>query len=136
MQTTTVKTKIAEKLSSASETIATLTIDKIADGIIKERTDIICRAISVLERFEKRLANLIPDVITYNVASVKSESFSESRFNERAEVSKKIAELQTATDLALKENTESVYSTLNDMLNNEDALGFKPHGVEVRVPRY
>ncbi len=122
METTTVKTKIAEKLSNASETIATSTIDKIADGIIKERTDIICRAISVLERFEKRLSNLIPDVITYNVASVKSESFSETRFNERAEVSKKIAELQTATDLALKENTESVYSTLNDMLNKEDVF--------------
>lgn len=135
METTNVKTKIAERLSNASETIANLTINKIADGIIEERTSLVCRAIKTLETLEKNLSNLVPDLITYNVANVKSESFSENRYNQRADISKKISELQTATDLALKENTESSYLSLHETICKSD-LGFNPDRVSVRVREY
>jgi hypothetical protein len=114
MKTTDIKTKIAEKISSASEEVSNSVINEFASIEIKRRTDLVSESVRLVQRMERKLELLeVCDLVTYNKEGEKKEEYSENRFNSIKELKEKIAKLYDASDNALKDNNEEVFAVLD-----------------------
>ncbi len=120
MKTTDIKTKIAEKISNSSEEVSTTVVNELANIEIARRTSIITESVRVIEKMEKKQANLeVADVVTFDKDGVKQEVYSEQRFNQIKEIKESIAKIYEASDNALKENNEEVFQKLQEVLREE-----------------
>lgn len=120
MKTTDIKTKIAEKISNSSEEVSTTVVNELANIEIARRTSIITESVRVIEKMEKKQANLeVADVVTFDKDGVKQEVYSEQRFNQIKEIKESIAKIYEASDNALKENNEEVFQKLQEVLCEE-----------------
>lgn len=121
MKTTDITKKIAEKISGASEQVSNSVIAEIANVEIERRTKLISQSIKCVQNWEQSLVLLnVPDVITYDKDGVKQESYSEKRFNCIKDLKENIAKLTDASDEALKENNEAVFSELEKNLREHN----------------
>ena len=121
MKTTDITKKIAEKISGASEQVSNSVIAEIANVEIERRTKLISQSIKCVQNWEQFLVLLnVPDVITYDKDGVKQESYSEKRFNCIKDLKENIAKLTDASDEALKENNEAVFSELEKNLREHN----------------
>lgn len=117
MKTTDIKTKIAEKISGASEQVSNSVIDEMANIEIARRTNMVTESVKLIEKLERNLANLeVADVVTYGKDGEKSEAYSESRFNSIKEMKKSIAKVYEASDNALSKNNEEVFLELEKLI--------------------
>lgn len=120
MKTTEIKTKIAERISNSSEEVSTTVVNELANIEIARRTSIITESVRVIEKMEKKQANLeVADVVTFDKDGVKQEVYSEQRFNQIKEIKESIAKVYEASDNALKENNEEVFQKLQEVLREE-----------------
>lgn len=120
MKTTDIKTKIAERISNSSEEVSTTVVNELANIEIARRTSIITESVRVIEKMEKKQANLeVADVVTFDKDGVKQEVYSEQRFNQIKEIKESIAKIYEASDNALKENNEEVFQKLQEVLREE-----------------
>lgn len=118
MKTTDIKTKIAEKISSASEEVSNSVINEFANIEITRRTNLVSESIKLVQKMERQLANLeVCDLVSYNKDGDKKEEYSERRFNDIKELKEKIAKVYEASDNALKENNEEVFEKLQQVIN-------------------
>lgn len=125
MKTTDIKTKIAEKISNSSEEVSSTVVNEIANIEIVRRTKIITDSVGLLEKMERKLANLeIADVVTYDKNGIKQEAFSEKRFNDIKELKESIAKVYEASDSALKENNEEVFQVLSNVLSGVSSYSY------------
>lgn len=121
MKTTDITKKIAEKISGASEQVSNSVIAEIANIEIERRTKLISQSIKCVQNWGQNLVLLnVPDVITYDKDGVKQESYSEKRFNCIKDLKENIAKLTHASDEALKENNEAVFSELEKNLREHN----------------
>lgn len=117
MKTTDIKSKIAERISSSSEQVSNSVIDEIANIEIARRTNMVTESVKLIEKFEQKLARLeVADVVTYDKAGTKQESYSEKRFNDIKELKESIAKVYDASDNALKDNNEEVFDKLDEVM--------------------
>lgn len=120
MKTTEIKTKIAERISNSSEEVSTTVVNELANIEIARRTSIITESVRVIEKMEKKQADLeVADVVTFDKDGVKQEVYSENRFNQIKEIKESIAKIYEASDNALTENNEEVFQKLQDVLREE-----------------
>lgn len=120
MKTTEIKTKIAERISNSSEEVSTTVVNELANIEIARRTSIITESVRVIEKMEKKQADLeVADVVTFDKDGVKQEVYSEQRFNQIKEIKESIAKIYQASDNALKENNEEVFQKLQEVLRDE-----------------
>ena len=120
MKTTEIKTKIAERISNSSEEVSTTVVNELANIEIARRTSIITESVRVIEKMEKKQANLeVADVVTFDKDGVKQDVYSEQRFNQIKEIKESIAKVYEASDNALKENNEEVFQKLQEVLREE-----------------
>jgi Flp pilus assembly CpaE family ATPase len=120
MKTTEIKTKIAERISNSSEEVSNTVVNELANIEIARRTSIITESVRVIEKMEKKQADLeVADVVTFDKDGVKQEVYSEQRFNQIKEIKESIAKIYQASDNALKENNEEVFQKLQEVLREE-----------------
>jgi hypothetical protein len=118
MKTTDIKTKIAEKISSASEEVSNSVINEFANIEISRRTNLVSQSIKLVQKMETKLANLeVCDLITYGKEGEKKEEYSEGRFNSIKELKERISKMYEASDNALKDNNEEVFEKLEQVIN-------------------
>ncbi len=72
MKTKEIKTKIAERISNSSEEVSTTVVNELANIEIARRTNIITESVRVIEKMEKKQADLeVADVVTFDKDGVK-----------------------------------------------------------------
>lgn len=118
MKTTDIKTKIAEKISSASEEVSNSVINEFANIEISRRTNLVSKSIKLVQVMEQKLSKLeVCDLITYGKEGDKKEEYSENRFNSIKELKERISKMYEASDNALKDNNEDVFEKLEQVIN-------------------
>ncbi len=111
--------KVAEKISSAGNTIAETVIETLANIEIERRVKIITQGVNRLENLEKEFKKIDGkfDSVSYDKDGNKIETMSQKRFDE---IKKAKEGLETFTKLfnkCLEENKQEDYDKLNGMVS-------------------
>lgn len=110
MKTKEIKSKIQDTLGASGEKVASNVVSELAEKVIKARTEVLMRGLSVIEKleFQKTKAD-VPDAISYSKEGEKIENFTPKRHQLRIDIQKAIDTVTEACDKAIAENNDEAY---------------------------
>lgn len=106
-----IRQAVTDKLNNSGESVKSRVIDSLVESTLKKRVQQITDAMSELDKLEKDMRRLKPDIVAYNEdSSIASQAFSKKVLDERKKISDRTEKLKRAIDKALDKND---YSDLN-----------------------
>lgn len=100
----TVHTAVVARIKELAPSVEQKLIDHLAQIEITRRSDVLIQSFDNLTKMEKLVKGLGPDQKTYNEdGSIKDESYSKTRLDDRNKMNSKIEKWKKAIDKALTE---------------------------------
>lgn len=95
---------VGEKIAQAGPEVRKRVVDALAEKEVSKRSDRIIQGMSILDKLEKELKRLKPDIRPMdNDGNVLMEAYSPQKHEEKKKLQKKIDKLQNAINVALEQ---------------------------------